>query len=405
MGIPRRDGGGGSFQVNIRPLVKSSPEEQGIADLRLPTGTRLNVTGLWLYPNHDRGLHAAYRKFLVNTRPEVTIVLGNALNEEAFKQVADSQDRMRKLIAPNEVPELRKIRKDHEGLEDKFLALAQLGGEFIADFAEASGGHVFYIPALQASGQMPNEMGLFDFVLSQKEKADSYADRHPEEAIEGPPIPTDFAKFIGLHGHEHVTVMPFGSALRINDNLRFIGADYKRRQPAAASYTDVEHSLESTVRLGDGKVASIWWSTPKHSLGGSHRRWWQAHEVGNMFDLKQLGFLRNYDRRGKGFWSGTVVGDKIFGTAVPVLYGLDKRRGFVLDGVAYDEDTPSAPARKFSLTGVKLRLKATASAPQEDASAKEKGPKAVKKLPAGPTPRKRKPASKRRSGTSGKKKK
>src|SRR5262249_16967027 len=154
---------------------------------------------------------------------------------------------------------------------------------------EASGGHVFYIPALQASGQLPNEMGLFDFVLGQKLKLDAKVDRHPDEAVKGPPIPTDFAEFVGLANHEHVTVIPFGGALRINDDVRFVGADYKRRQPASASFTDVEHTAESHVRLGDGKVASAWWTTPKHSLGGAHRRWWQAHEIGNLFDLKQLG--------------------------------------------------------------------------------------------------------------------
>jgi hypothetical protein len=405
MGIPRRDGGGGSFKVNISPLVKSSPEEQGFLDLGFVPGTRIVVTGLQLWPHHDRGLHAAFRKFLVNTRPAVTILLGNVLNEEAFKQVADSQDRMRKIAANKEdrrrkiidadkVPELRAVRREFEGYEERFLALAKKGGEFIADFADASGGHVFYIPALQASGQLPNEMGLFDFVLTQKEKLDKYAEKHPDEANEGPPIPQDFADFLGLEGHEHVSVLPFGAAIRVNDSLVFQAADYKRRQPASASQEDVLHTTESTVRLGDGKVSSVWWTTPKHSLGGAHRRWWQAHEVGNMFDLKQLGFLRNYDRRAKGFWTGTVVGDEVQGTSVAFARGKDGRRGFVVDGVPYDEDTVTSPTRMISLVGKNLPfLKTTASA-QETVTQAE--PKAEKPAPAKLTSK--------RSGTRGKKK-
>jgi len=393
MGIPRRDGGGGSFQVNIRPLVKSSPEEQGFLDLSFVPGTRIVVTGLQLWPNHDQGLHAALRKFLVSTRPAVTILLGNVLNEEAFKQVADSQDRMRKMIASNEVPVVRAIRREYEGYEDRFIALAKAGGEFIADFAKASGGHVFYIPSLQASGQLPNEMGMFDFVLTQKEKLDKYAERHPDEAVEGPPIPTDFAEFTGLKGHEQVTVLPFGAAIRVNEGLVFQAADYKRRQPASASQEDVLHTTESTVRLGDGKVSSVWWTTPKHSLGGAHRRWWQAHEVGNMFDLKQLGFLRNYDRRAKGFWTGTVVGDEVQGTSVTFARGKDGRRGFVVDGVPYDEDTVTSPTRMISLVGKKLPFLKTAASAQETVA--QATPKAPKPAPA---------MTSKRSGTRSKKK-
>jgi hypothetical protein len=370
MGIPRRDGGGGTFQVNIRPLVKTCPDESGIGELDLPDGSRVVMTGLHLWPNQDRGLVAALRQYLVDKRPDLVILLGGILNEEAFKQVADSTDRMRKMIASRQAPEITRIRNEHEGLEDRFLALAAEGGKYIADFAEASSGHVIYIPSVpSATGQLPNELGLIDFVLAQKEKLDKWAEKHPDEAVEGPPIPVNYADFLGLADNPNVTVMPFGSALRINGNQLVMVGDFRRRNPGSASQEAQRIHQENVWQSFDGKVASSWWTTPVDSLAESRRNWWQAHEIGNMYDLKQLGFLRKYDLRGKGIWVGTVVGGKLFGTSMPALRGKDGRRSFVIDGVPYDEEQPYKAANTFKVTLPARQTPAQSSASPSKAKA------------------------------------
>lgn len=348
MGIPLRSGGGGAFQVSIRPLVKTCPEEAGIFDLELPNGTRVIAIAHALWPSHDRGLVDAVKKLLADKRPAIVVMLGGMVHEEAFKHVVDADDVIARLVSTTQVPEIVQVRTEHEGMEERFLALAKLAGEFIASFAEVSGAHVVYIPSV--TGFMPNEIDIMRFVLTQKEKADNYAERHPKEAVLGPDIPKGFAEFLGLAGNPNVTVLPFGAALRINKKTRFIVGDFRRRQPGGAVCVDVEQIGENVVRGFDGKVASAWWTTPVHSFGEAKRRHWQGHEVGNLFDLKaQLGYLRNYDKRCKGLWSGVVWDNILHGYSAFALAGKDGRRSLFVDDVVYEEDVATARGNVYPL--------------------------------------------------------
>lgn len=348
MGIPLRNGGGGTFQVSIRPLVKTCPEEAGIGELNVPNGTRIVALGQAFWPSHDRTLVELVHKFLRNYRPEVVVLLGGMLHEEAFKQIVEDQDDVAKLICTSRIPEIDKVRRDNEGMEERFLALAEMGGEFIASFAESSGGHVFYIPSV--TGMLPNEIDIMRFVLTQKERADKWADKHPEEAVVGPDIPKDFAEFLGLADNPNVTVLPFGAALRVNGRNRFLVGDFRRRQPGSASAVDVEQTGENIVRSFDGKSASAWWTTPTHSLAASVRKYWEAHEVGHLFDIKEhLGYVRKYDKRAPGVFVGTVYGKTMFATSAVFLHGVDGRRSLVVDDVAYDEGKATPRAKIISV--------------------------------------------------------
>jgi hypothetical protein len=358
MGIPLRNGGGGSFQVSIRPLVKTCPEEAGIGELTLPNGTRIVAIGQAFWPSHDRTLVDAVHKFLRTYRPEVVVLLGGMLHEEAFKQAVEDQDDVAKLICTSRIAEIDKVRAEHEGMEERFLALAAMGGDFIASFAESSGGHVFYIPSV--TGMLPNEIDIMRFVLTQKDRADAWADKHPEEAVAGPDIPKDFAEFLGLADNPNVTVMPFGSALRVNKKNRFLVGDFRRRQPGTAAAADVEQTSENVIRSFDGKVSSAWWTTPTHSLAFSHRKYWEGHEVGHLFDIKNhLGYLRKYDKRAQGIWCGTIWGKSLFASSVAVLHGVDGRRSILVDDVAYDEAeaTPRAKVMELSIPERKPEVK------------------------------------------------
>lgn len=352
MGMPRRDGGSGTVSVNIRPLIKTCVEEQGLGELTLKDGTRIVALAHTFWPNHDRSLMTAVRALLADVKPDVVFFLGGALNEEAFKQVVDEQDRSRRLVAQHEAPELTKIRAEKESQEERFLALARGGGEFLADIQAAAGCHMYYIPATPAGGgSMPNELGILDFVLGQKAKIDDWAERHPEQGKAGPDISSDFATFIGVDANPNITVLPFGSAIRVNGKLRFMIGDFKRRHPGSSSQVDIEQLGESVVRSFDGKVASTFWTTPVHSLPEAVRRHWQAHEIGNLYDLSQLGFLRNYDRRGKSIWVGDVAGGgTVFGRNVVVQRGSDGKRCLLLDGKGYTEDAVYTGGKVFGLT-------------------------------------------------------
>lgn len=379
MGIPLRNGGGGSFSVSITPLVKTCAEEAGIYDLDLPDGTRVVALAHAFWPSHDRPLVAAVQKYLREKRPELVILLGGMLHEEAFKQIVDGQDEVKQILHTSTIAEIAKVREEHEGMEERFLALAKMGGEFIASFAEASGGKVIYIPSV--TGIMPNEIDIMRFVLTQKERADKWAEKHPDEAVVGQDIPREFAEFLGLSDNPNVTVLPFGSALRINGDTRFHVGDFRRRHPGSAAIVDSEQFGENVVRSFDGKVASAWWTTPIHSLGESHRRWWQAHEVGNLFDLKaQLGYLRNYDRRAKGIWTGTVMGGTLFSASSMILHGVDGRRSLFVEDEVYEEDEASPRARIVKLD---LGVKPNAAKAAPKAAETTKKPRTPRKRTGG----------------------
>lgn len=374
MGIPRRNGAG-AFQVSIRPLVKTSPEEAGIGELNLADGTRVVALAHMFWPSHDRSLVQAVKNYLAAARPDVIVILGGALHEEAFKQVVDEQDEVSKLLGTKSIPEIAQIRETQEGMEDRFLALAKAGGQFIADFAAVSGAHVFYIPSV--TGMLPNEIDIMRFVLTQKERLDAWAEKHPDEAVQGPDIPKDFSEFLGLKGNPNVTVMPFGSALLVNNDTLFIVGDFRRRHPGSAAQVEWEQRMQNIVRSFDGKVSSTWWTTPVHSLPHSVRKYWQTHEVGNLYDIEQqLGYLRTYDRRAKGIWAGTIVGGKIFGVSVPVLRGSDGKRSIVIDGVPYEEETASGLGKRIALA---------LPASSKSKTAPTKAPKAAAKKTSGGT--------------------
>jgi hypothetical protein len=383
MGIPQRNGGGGTFSVSIRPLVKTCPEEAGIGELQLPNGTRIVTIGQAFWPSHDRTLVDMVHEYLRKTRPEIVVMLGGMLHEEAFKQIVEDKDDVAKLICTTKIPEIEKVRADHEGMEERFLALAHMGGEFIASFAKSSGGHVFYIPSV--TGMLPNEIDIMRFVLTQKERADKWADKHPEEAVPGPDIPKDFAEFLGLADNPNVTVMPFGSAIRINKRNRFHVGDFRRRQMGSAVQVDVEQTAENVWRGFDGKVSSAWWTSPTHSLAEAIRKYWEGHEIGHLADIKNhLGYIRKYDKRAQGFNVATVHGKTLFSTSVVVLHGQDGRRSFVIDDVAYDEAEATPRAKLFEL-----------SVPTPEAKTPAAAPKATRRRTSSAT---RKPAARKGTG-------
>lgn len=371
MGRPRRSGAQSSFSVAIRPQVKTCPEEVGIFKLNLADGTKLVVIGHTYWPSHDHSLVETLKKYLAKARPDVIIFLGGAIHEEAFKAVVDDDDLTTKLIGAEVPAELEEVMKAHEGMEERFLELARRGGRFIAQFAEVSGAHLYYVPS--ATGSMPNEIDIHRFVHEQKDRADAWVDRHPDEGKKGPPIPLSFGEFLGLDKHPQVTVLPFGAAVMVNGKTIFKIGDFKRRHPGSAAKVDWEQTSLNVVRSHPGMVSSAWMTTPVHTLPSSVRDFWQFHEVGNLFDItKQLGYLRTYDRRCKGFWVGSLAGDALFGWSIPFQPGKDGRRCFVVDGEGFVEDKVTVTAKIVELPTPPRNAKASADTDEHEKKATAK---------------------------------
>ncbi|MBY0546730.1 MAG: hypothetical protein K2W95_05530 [Candidatus Obscuribacterales bacterium] len=371
MGRPLRSGAVSSFSVTIRPQVKTCPEEVGIFDLTLSDGTKVVAIGHTYWPSHDRSLVETLKRYLAEAKPDLIFFLGGALHEEAFKQVVDDDDLARKLVGAPVPPELQQVMADHEGMEDRFLELARQGGRFIAEFAECSGAHLIYIPSV--SGAMPNEIDIHRFVLEQKMRADAYVDRHPDEAKKGKPIPESWGEFLGLHKHPQITVLPFGAAVLVNGQDMYKVSDFKRRHPGSASKVDWEQTGVNVIRSYPGMVSSGWQTTPVHTMPAAVRNYHQFHEVGNMFSIQDgLGYMRTYERRAKGFWVGSYAGGKLFAHSVPFVPGKDGRRGFVLNGMAFSEETPGSTAKR-----VKLEVPSRTAK-----TAKPQGKPATKRKPA-----------------------
>ena len=374
MGRPMRSGAQSSFSVTIRPQVKTCPEAVGVYDLALPDGTKVVAIGHSYWPSHDRSLVDALKQYLAKAKPDVIFFLGGAIHEEAFKAVVDDNDDLTtKLIGEDVPPELAKVMEQHEGMEDRFLALARQGGKFIAAFAEVSGAHLFYLPSV--AGAMPNEIDIHRFVLEQKQRADAWVDRQPDQAKKGPDIPVSFGAFLGLHKHPQVTVLPFGAAVMVNKTDLFKVGDFKRRHPGSSGLVEWQQTGMNIIRSYPGMVASGWFTTPVHTMPASVRNFNQFHEVGNLFSIRAgLGYLRTYERRAKGFLVGTYAGGKLFAHSVPFVPGKDGRRGFVIDGNAYSEETAGSTARIVHLpTPVRADSKvANAKPAAKPTSAKKK---------------------------------
>lgn len=357
MGRPIRNGATGAFKVSIKPQVKTCPEEVGIAPLPLPSGSRVVVLAHCFYPSHDRSLMAAVDKFLKNYKPDAVILLGGMVHEDAFKIVAnDEKNLFSKLTGVKMPAEIDEVMGKAR-LEDRFLSLAKKSGKFIAHFAEVSGAHVYYVPTL--TGMLPNEIDILSYVLEQKERADSYAENHPDEAKKGPAIPQKWDEFLGIHNNPNITTLPFGAAIELNGDVVFKINDFRRRNPGTASKEAFRLADQSTVVSFDGKVSSGWMTLPVHTLPENTRRYVQFHEVGHLFDIKAgLGYLRKYDLRTPGIFTGTVVTgndgkSQLFAWSIPFIVGSDGRRGFVVDGVGYDEAEPWVRAKLLTVPAPK----------------------------------------------------
>ncbi len=397
-------------QVVVKEDPKTSLYEAGIFDLGLTSGARIVALGHLFYPDHDRSMVAQVLKYIGSAKPKLVLLLGGILNEEAFKSLTDSTTNY--LHCYPDQPEVGKAR-DARTFEKQVLTLGKACGRFIREFARAGDSKVIYIPSATHLS-MPNEVRLMEFIGRKKAALDSWSANHPD-ASDLPSDPTvelseELSVILDLNGEPSVDVLPYGAAVRVNRHTLFMIGDFRRRHPGDASRVEWEQRLHNIVRSFDGKVASNWMTSSDHTLPGLNQHFWEFHEVGHLWDQNRMGHLRDYDRRAPGFWTGTVIGDKLFGHSVPILRGRDGRRSFVIDGVSFTEDAPGCLPNGSQLT---LDPRKSAAPPhcemkhsdskQDDAAVQEKrvGKATETKAPATekkPKANKKKAPAKRSSG-------
>ena len=160
--------------VVVKEDPKTSLAEAGINPLTLANGMRVVVIAHAFFPNHDRSLYQLLLQYLRDTRPEVVIMQGGMLDEDAFKALCEEEDNY--LHDFPEAPEVASARLAG-GFEAQIMALGKSCGDFIKSFAEASGGQVIYIPSATHLS-LPNEVRLMEAIQRHKAALDSWSENH-----------------------------------------------------------------------------------------------------------------------------------------------------------------------------------------------------------------------------------
>lgn len=345
--------------VVVKEDPKTSLAEAGISSLRLTNGMRVVTVGHANYPNHDRPIYAQVLNYLRDSKPAVTILLGSMIDEDAFRALLEEEENY--LHEVPDAPEVQAARA-LQGMENQVMALGKSCGDFIKSFADASGGRVIYIPSATHLS-MGNEVRIIEAIQQKKRVLDNWSANHAD-APETPSDPTielpkKLAKLLQIDEDPRIITLRYGAAVKVNGKVLFMIGDFRRRHPGDAAKVEWEQRGCDIVRSFDGKLASAWMTTPKHSLPGLVLNFWQFHEVGYLWDSTRMGHLRDYDRRALGFWTGVSYEGELFGQSVPVIRGEDGRRSFVVDGVTYTEDTPGALPN-----GSEITLLPAATAPE-----------------------------------------
>ncbi len=327
-------------RVVVKEDPKTSLHEAGIYKMTLKDGMRVVALAHMYFPHHDRSMLEQVLQYLRDNKPELVILLGGIVDEEAFK--AFNEDEENYLHDYPHAPEVEEAM-EAGGFEEQVLKMGELCGKFIERFQEASGGKVVYIPSATHLS-MPNEIRLMEWIQATKRNLDNWSSSHPKakEYPSDPSIslPKKLEVLFNLHRNPNIEILRYGAAVLINQKTLFMIGDFRRRHGADASAIEWEQRLYNIVRSFDGKVASAWRTSSDHTLPGLSLKYQEFHEIGYMWDPARMGHLRDYDRRACGFYQGLMADGELFGVSIPVLRGNDERRSFVVDGVAYTEAEP-----------------------------------------------------------------
>jgi len=339
-------------RVTVKEDPKTTLRSAKIHPLQLDHGKKIVALGYMYYPYHDRAMFELVLDYLRDEKPDVVLLMGGMVSEDAFKAAWD--DEQGNLL--HDTPEVREVleAKDAGMFEDRIKHLAdRCREEFFMRIAEASGGLVIWDPAW-VHKSMPNEYRMMEWIQNTKRALDKHMRNNPDASDvltnHNEPIPKELSELFGLDGLPNFNVLRYGAGINVNSKLLFMIGSYKRRQPGMASFEDWKARKISLVRSFDGKVASWWMTTPHHTLPGLRLNHWQGHEIGFLFDPIEMSHLEDYDFRAQGFWTGSVAYGEVIGRSVPVIRGTDGRRSFVVHSKPYTEPTPGCTYAGAAIT-------------------------------------------------------
>jgi hypothetical protein len=319
--------------VVVKEIPRTSLAEAGIFRLSLPDGAKVVSFANALWPHHDRNLDAKFKEFVADYQPDVVVLLGQMIDHEAFRAL--TEDERNYLHKQHDTEEVARA-KDTGNFDDIVKSLREQAGEYIRSFAIGKT-KVFYIPGVRT------EHKLMEWVHQEKAYRDNWANNNPDQADQPSDpdrkIPADFDKFLYLNKSPRVKVLPYESALLINNHTLYMIGDFKRRHPGDAVFVEWEQRQYSLVRSFDGKLSSAWHTTIENTQPTLHKNYHETHEVGYFWDDVTNGHLRDYDRRAQGFFYGEYHLGELFADTAFVMRGEDGRRSFVVNGKAYTEDT------------------------------------------------------------------
>jgi hypothetical protein len=320
--------------VVVKEIPRTSLAEAGIFRLTLADGAKVVALSNALWPHHDRNLDVQLKAFIADYQPDAVVLLGQMIDHEAFKSL--TEDERNYLHHQQDTPEVALAR--NAGIfDDQVKSLREQAGQYIASFAIGKA-KVFYVPGVRT------EHKLIEWVHQQKDFRDAWVNNHPEAADQPSDpdrvIPTEFCQFLYLNKSPRVRVLPFESALLINNHTLYMIGDFKRRHPGDAVFVEWEQRQYSIVRSFDGKLSSQWHTTIEHTQPTLNKTYHETHETGYIWDDLHNGHLRDYDRRAPGFFFGEYRLGELFADTAFIMRGTDQRRGFVVNGKAYTESTP-----------------------------------------------------------------
>lgn len=332
--------------VTVEEIAKTSLAEAGLFTMSLSNGASVVAIANVLWPMHDRNLYDMVMRFLDATKPDLVVLLGHMINNEAFQALFESEKNyLNKPVFPPEVL----AAKAAGSFDDQVQHLRRAGSAFISSFANC-GAKVVYVPGILTEHKAVKR------VLQEKERRDAYMDNHPD-ASDRPSdpdrkIPINFRDFLYLNGNPRIRVLPYNAALLVNDHSLFMIGDFKRRNEGDAALVEwQQRHFRAIIRSLNGSLASGWFSTTEHTQPTLTKVPNQAHEIGYLWDEVANGQMRDYDRRAPGFFAGRYIDNELFGSTIVILRGNDGKRAFYApDGDIYEEPTAGAVPNGTEIT-------------------------------------------------------
>lgn len=355
------------LNITVPNKHRTSIREAGEYLLEIPDGFKIACFGHFYFPDHDRKLFSdIIFPFLEWYRPQLIVILGGAIHDEAYQLLAPKDLRHMVIKEHTLAPEVAAARLSAEVYEERVRLFSQSARQFIQSFSQYAGdAQVVYVPS--SSPTLPNESEIMTLLYYTQERLAKWRQTNPDRAPREEDIPdlqlpgsngvssdmhAGFVRLLGLTESENITVLPFGSAVILRSQateMRFEVGNTRLQNPLSAAYKAMYKNDSSTVRSFDGKQSNGWMTQQSGKIVGA-RRHLSFCEVPNLMDSERMGYLGDKERWSKGFYAAHVEQGMFHGASFPIIRGSDGRRAVVTFGHGFSEIDAAAVNRHKLLT-------------------------------------------------------